>query len=211
MGQEIGGKFRREEMYVYLWLIHVEVWKKTKFCKASILQKKKTKLPPHQNDQLLHSIHIHYTVFIQTMAPHSSTLAWKIPWMEEPGGLQFMGSLRVGQDWSDLAAAAAAAAAAYKQLTFILLFFFTSALSLLHHHFIAMYTSNNWLLFVHESRALCLYACMHRPNLCIPRPRVSHCSRVFWAEMNRLQLRWTHLLTKYLKSGKGVCVKSQKP
>ena len=32
------------------------------------------------------------------MAPHSSTLAWKIPWMEEPGGLQSMGSLRVGHD-----------------------------------------------------------------------------------------------------------------
>ena len=30
------------------------------------------------------------------MAPHSSTLAWKIPWTEEPGGLQSMGSLRVG-------------------------------------------------------------------------------------------------------------------
>ena len=30
------------------------------------------------------------------MAPHSSTLAWKIPWMEEPGRLQSMGSLRVG-------------------------------------------------------------------------------------------------------------------
>ena len=30
-----------------------------------------------------------------TMAPHSSTLAWKIPWMEEPGRLQSMGSLRV--------------------------------------------------------------------------------------------------------------------
>ena len=27
------------------------------------------------------------------MAPHSSTFAWKIPWMEEPGGLQSMGSL----------------------------------------------------------------------------------------------------------------------
>ena len=39
------------------------------------------------------------------MAPHSSTLAWKIPWMEEPGGLQSMGSHRVGHDWSDLAAA----------------------------------------------------------------------------------------------------------
>ena len=28
----------------------------------------------------------------KTMAPHSSTLAWRIPWMEEPGGLQSMGS-----------------------------------------------------------------------------------------------------------------------
>ena len=36
----------------------------------------------------------------KTMAPHSSTLAWKIPWMEEPGRLQFMGSLRVGHDWA---------------------------------------------------------------------------------------------------------------
>ena len=42
------------------------------------------------------------------MAPHSSTFAWKIPWTEEPGGLQSMGSHRVGHDWSDLAAAAAA-------------------------------------------------------------------------------------------------------
>ena len=32
------------------------------------------------------------------MAPHSSTLAWKIPWTEEPGGPQSMGLLRVGQD-----------------------------------------------------------------------------------------------------------------
>ena len=34
------------------------------------------------------------------MAPHSSTLAWKIPWTEEPGRLQFMGSLRVRHDWT---------------------------------------------------------------------------------------------------------------
>ena len=33
------------------------------------------------------------------MAPHSSTLAWKIPWTEEPGRLQSMGSRRVGHDW----------------------------------------------------------------------------------------------------------------
>ena len=36
----------------------------------------------------------------KAMAPHSSTLAWKIPWMEEPGRLQSMGSLRVGYDWA---------------------------------------------------------------------------------------------------------------
>ena len=34
----------------------------------------------------------------KAIAPHSSTLAWKIPWMEEPGGPQSMGSLRVRQD-----------------------------------------------------------------------------------------------------------------
>ena len=34
----------------------------------------------------------------KAMAPHSSTLAWKIPWMKEPGGLQSMGSLRVGHN-----------------------------------------------------------------------------------------------------------------
>ena len=34
------------------------------------------------------------------MAPHSSTLAWKIPWTEKPGRLQSMGSLRVRHDWA---------------------------------------------------------------------------------------------------------------
>ena len=34
------------------------------------------------------------------MAPHSSTLAWKVSWREEPGRLQSMGSLRVGHDWA---------------------------------------------------------------------------------------------------------------
>ena len=36
----------------------------------------------------------------KAMAPHSSTLAWEIPWTEEPGRLQSMGSLRVGHDWA---------------------------------------------------------------------------------------------------------------
>ena len=34
----------------------------------------------------------------KAMAPHSSTLAWKIPWMEDAGGPQSMGSLRAGHD-----------------------------------------------------------------------------------------------------------------
>ena len=41
----------------------------------------------------------------KAMATHSSTLAWKIPWTEEPGGPPSLGSHRVGHEWSDLAAA----------------------------------------------------------------------------------------------------------
>ena len=60
---------------------------------------------------LIHSFSVTSMVLTEkAMAPHSSTLAWKIPWMEEPGGLQSMGSLRVRHDWSNVAAAAAAAA-----------------------------------------------------------------------------------------------------
>ena len=43
---------------------------------------------------------IHTVKAEKAMAPHSSTLAWKIPWTEEPGRLQSMGSLRVGHDWA---------------------------------------------------------------------------------------------------------------
>ena len=40
-----------------------------------------------------------YGIF-QAMAPHSSILAWRIPWTEKPGGLQSMGSQRVGHDFT---------------------------------------------------------------------------------------------------------------
>ena len=41
MKQKMAGQFKKEDTYVYLWLIHVEVWQKaTKFCKAIILQLK---------------------------------------------------------------------------------------------------------------------------------------------------------------------------
>ena len=48
---------------------------------------------------------VYISTLEKTMAPHSSTLAWRIPGMAEPGGLLSMGSHRVGHDWSDLAAA----------------------------------------------------------------------------------------------------------
>ena len=45
MGWERGGRFKREGIYVYPWLIHVEIWQKTtKFCKAIILQLRKKKM-----------------------------------------------------------------------------------------------------------------------------------------------------------------------
>ena len=67
---------------------------------------------PHCNHEAENSWRIEGTRFMQSyftslrfpmekaMAPYSSTLAWKIPWMEEPGRLQSTGSLRVGHDWA---------------------------------------------------------------------------------------------------------------
>ena len=51
------------------------------------------------------------------MATHSSIFAWRIPGMEEPGGLPSMESHRAGHDWSDLATAAAAALGKEKAMT----------------------------------------------------------------------------------------------
>ena len=56
------------------------------------------------NPELLssHSVDVRWDLVMclseKAMAPHSSTLAWKIPWTEEPGGPQSMGSHRVGHD-----------------------------------------------------------------------------------------------------------------
>ena len=50
----------------------------------------------------------HFHALEKEMATYSSVLAWRIPGAGEPGGLQSMGSHRVGHDWSDLAAPAAA-------------------------------------------------------------------------------------------------------
>ena len=53
-----------------------------------------------QSEVLIDIYQVVSTVLEKAMAPHSSTLAWKIPWMEEPGKLQSIGLLRVGHDWA---------------------------------------------------------------------------------------------------------------
>ena len=68
MGREMEVRFKREGTHVYLWLVHVDVWPKPTQC------------------------------WEKAMATHSSTLAWKIPWTEEPGRLHSMGLLGVGHD-----------------------------------------------------------------------------------------------------------------
>ena len=50
--------------------------------------------------EMFHSQRSSTNLSEKAMATHSSTLAWKIPWMEEPGGLQSMGSRRVGHNWA---------------------------------------------------------------------------------------------------------------
>ena len=52
------------------------------------------------NSHWLSVLHIVVYTLEKAMAPHSSTLAWKIPWMGEPDRLQSMGSLSVGHDWT---------------------------------------------------------------------------------------------------------------
>ena len=71
----------------------------------------KTSIPnrvsKYQHCWVFHSPLLHFPLFHdvyvtfseKAMAPHSSTLVWKIPWTEEPGGLQSMGSWRVGHHW----------------------------------------------------------------------------------------------------------------
>ena len=46
------------------------------------------------------SAHLRSKVVEKAMAPHSSTLAWKVPWTEEPLRLQSLGSLQVGHNWA---------------------------------------------------------------------------------------------------------------
>ena len=69
------------------------------FCMLEIVPFKELWSPcKSKNYTLVYFLYLDFPSLEKAMAPHSSTLAWKIPWMEEPGRLQSMGSLRVGYD-----------------------------------------------------------------------------------------------------------------
>ena len=58
-------------------------------------------IPIHIQNKYTTLNKLYVCIYIETekaMAPHSSTLAWKIPWTEEPCRLQAMGSQRIGHD-----------------------------------------------------------------------------------------------------------------
>ena len=66
------------------------------FLRASLVAQRVKRLPAMQETRV-RSLG-HEDPLEKEMAPHSSTLAWKIPWIEKPGRLQSMGSQRVGHD-----------------------------------------------------------------------------------------------------------------
>ena len=76
------------DLHCFLTLLHMDItrWSIPKSDWSYSLQPKIEKLLYSQQEK--------------AMAPHSSTVAWKILWTEEPGRLQSMGSLRVGHDWA---------------------------------------------------------------------------------------------------------------
>ena len=71
-------------------IIFIVLLKTTRFLEEYIFYSVKKKIKLH--------IYIYIFKTEKAMAPHSSTLAWKIPWAEEPGGLKSMGSHRVGHN-----------------------------------------------------------------------------------------------------------------
>ena len=88
------------EKFLFLfWVVFIEMFASQKFTKlwTSLVAQKVKSLPTMQKTRV-RSLGREVPLE-KEMVAHSSTLAWKIPWMEEPGRLQSMGSQRVGHNW----------------------------------------------------------------------------------------------------------------
>ena len=103
------------DFLTFWWVATVFCWVKTKCMLTAkhgpeiLWEGRKTfylYMEIHLHDCLLDIIccyyYLQYWILEKEMATHSSILVWRIPWTEEPGGLQSMGSHRVRHDWSDV-------------------------------------------------------------------------------------------------------------
>ena len=97
MEQQIGSKSEKE--YVKAIYCHPAHWAYVQSTSCKVLGWMKQKLESRLPGEISVISEMQITRE-KTKAPHSSTLAWKIPWMEELGRLQSMGWLRVGHDWA---------------------------------------------------------------------------------------------------------------
>ena len=105
----------------------------------------------------------------KAMAPHSSTLAWEILWVEEPGVLRFMGSQRVGHDW--------ATELNWTDTGLISYFFILSSSSLLYlccppydiYLFFALFSNPSIfiVLFLVLAFSSLFLTCMNSPRFCL--------------------------------------------
>ena len=95
----------------FQWIFRAGILRIDRFDHLAVQRTIKTLLQYHSLKASIpqSSFTFHFHALKKEMATHSSVLAWRILGMREPGGLQSMGSHRVGHDWSNLAAAAATA------------------------------------------------------------------------------------------------------
>ena len=91
--------FKRDDGKVLIW----EIIRPYLIANGIRMSSKETSLNINtyiHNVANISKIHVENRRWLKAMAPHSGTLAWKIPWTEGPGGLQSMGSLGVRHDWA---------------------------------------------------------------------------------------------------------------
>ena len=94
-GGGVGGRLKRNRIYVYIWLIHfILQLQLTQRCKAINYTLKRLPAMRETRVRFLGR----EDPLEKEMAVHSSTLAWKIPWTEEPDRLQSVGLQRVRHD-----------------------------------------------------------------------------------------------------------------
>ena len=114
IGEQNRKKKRKKKIYIHPYstyisfheisfIFNTEIYIQLKLYRYSSMILVEKAMVPHAFSNAMSIILYQLYIIIampseKTMAPHSGTLAWKIPWTEEPGRLQSMGSIGVGHD-----------------------------------------------------------------------------------------------------------------